>query len=47
MPKQEVEYVSDFLDQFILDANKEKGELLDMKLALKALPGQIDRLNEF
>jgi hypothetical protein len=47
MPEQEKAYVEEFLDQFILDANQEKGFILDIKLALKALPGQIDRLNEF
>lgn len=47
MPEEETKMVEDFLDQFILECNIQKNNILDVKLVLKAVPSKITGMNEF
>lgn len=47
IPTGETEIVDTFLKQFVLDCNVPKNNILDIKLALKAVPSKITSMNEF
>jgi hypothetical protein len=45
IPDHEQEIIHNFLEKFIFDTGGKYTELVDLKLALKALPVRVDRKN--
>ena len=47
IPEEEIQLIEDFLDKFIFvgDSSSTSREQIDLNLALKALPGNVDERN--